>query len=56
VDRQCGSSPQASEFAVADAVESMTWVPLGSSTEVSGTPSGQTVFDRCHVEMFNQGP
>jgi acetyl-CoA acyltransferase len=67
VDRQCGSSQQAAEFAaagvlagrydiaVAGGVESMTRVPLGSSTEVSGTPFGDTVLGRYQVEMFNQG-
>jgi acetyl-CoA acyltransferase len=67
VDRQCGSSQQAAEFAaagviagrydiaVAGGVESMTRVPLGSSTEVSGTPFGHTVLGRYEVEMFNQG-
>jgi acetyl-CoA acyltransferase len=67
VDRQCGSSQQAAEFAaagviagrydiaIAGGVESMTRVPLGSSAEVSGLPFGQTVLDRYQVEMFNQG-
>jgi len=67
VDRQCGSSQQAAEFAaagviagrydiaVAGGVESMTRVPLGSSTEVSGMPFGMTVLNRYQVEMFNQG-
>jgi acetyl-CoA acyltransferase len=67
VDRQCGSSQQAAEFAaagviaghydvaIAGGVESMTRVPLGSSAEVSGLPFGATVLDRYQVEMFNQG-
>jgi acetyl-CoA acyltransferase len=67
VDRQCGSSQQAAEFAaagvivgrydvaIAGGVESMTRVPLGSSAQVSGLPFGQTVLDRYQVEMFNQG-
>jgi acetyl-CoA acyltransferase len=67
VDRQCGSSQQAAEFAaagviagrydiaVAGGVESMTRVPLGSSAEICGLPFGQTVLDRYQVEMFNQG-
>ena len=67
VDRQCGSSQQAAEFAaagviagrydiaIAGGVESMTRVPLGSSTEVSGLPFGRTVLDRYQVQMFNQG-
>ena len=67
IDRQCGSSQQAAEFAaagviagrydiaVAGGVESMTRVPLGSSAQVSGLPFGQAVLDRYQVEMFNQG-
>jgi acetyl-CoA acyltransferase len=67
VDRQCGSSQQAAEFAaagviagrydvaVAGGVESMTRVPLGSSAQVSGAPFGQTVLDRYHVDLFHQG-
>jgi acetyl-CoA acyltransferase len=67
VDRQCGSSQQAAEFAaagviagrydlaIAGGVESMTRVPLGSSTEVAGIPFGATVLQRYQVEMFNQG-
>ena len=67
IDRQCGSSQQAAEFAaagviagrydiaVAGGVESMTRVPLGSSAQVSGMPFGQAVLDRYQVEMFNQG-
>jgi acetyl-CoA acyltransferase len=67
VDRQCGSSQQAAEFAaagviagrydvaIAGGVESMTRVPLGSSAQVSGLPFGQTVLDRYQVEMFHQG-
>ena len=67
IDRQCGSSQQAAEFAaagviagrydlvVAGGVESMTRIPLGSSAEVSGTPFGSTTLDRYGVEMFNQG-
>jgi len=67
VDRQCGSSQQAAEFAaagviagrydiaIAGGVESMTRVPLGSSAEISGKPFGATVLDRYQVEMFNQG-
>jgi acetyl-CoA acyltransferase len=67
VDRQCGSSQQAAEFAaagviagrydiaIAGGVESMTRVPLGSSAGVSGLPFGATVLDRYQVEIFNQG-
>jgi acetyl-CoA acyltransferase len=67
IDRQCGSSQQAAEFAaagviagrydiaIAGGVESMTRVPLGSSAGVSGLPFGQAVLDRYQVEMFNQG-
>ena len=67
VDRQCGSSQQAAEFAaagviaghydvaIAGGVESVTRVPLGSSTEISGTPFGATVLNRYQVGMFNQG-
>jgi acetyl-CoA acyltransferase len=67
VDRQCGSSQQAAEFAaagviaghydiaIAGGVESMTRVPLGSSAGVAGLPFGTTVLDRYQVEMFNQG-
>jgi acetyl-CoA acyltransferase len=67
IDRQCGSSQQAAEFAaagviagrydiaIAGGVESMTRVPLGSSAQVSGLPFGQAVLNRYQVEMFNQG-
>jgi acetyl-CoA acyltransferase len=67
IDRQCGSSQQAAEFAaagviagrydvaIAGGVESMTRVPLGSSAQGCGLPFGQTVLDRYQVEMFNQG-
>jgi acetyl-CoA acyltransferase len=67
IDRQCGSSQQAAEFAaagviagnydiaVAGGVESMTRVPLGSSAEVSGVPFGPAVLHRYDVPMFNQG-
>jgi len=58
VDRQCGSSMQATHFAaqgvlagaydiaVACGVESMTRVPMGSSFEGPGTPFGTGVRDR----------
>ena len=67
VDRQCGSSQQAAEFAaagviagrydiaIAGGVESMTRVPLGSSAATSGMPFGATVLDRYQIEMFHQG-
>ena len=67
IDRQCGSSQQAAEFAaagviagrydiaIAGGVESMSRIPLGSSAGVAGQPFGATVLDRYQVEMFNQG-
>ena len=67
VDRQCGSSQQAAEFAasgviagrydvaIAGGVESMSRVPLGSSAGISGVPFGATVLGRYQVEMFHQG-
>jgi acetyl-CoA acyltransferase len=67
IDRQCGSSQQAAEFAaagviagnydivVAGGVESMSRVPLGSSASNSGEPFGSTVLERYDVPMFNQG-
>ncbi len=67
VDRQCGSSQQAIAFAaagvisgqydiaVAGGVESMTRIPMGSSTPAgTGFPFGPKVFERYGV-VFNQG-
>jgi acetyl-CoA acyltransferase len=67
IDRQCGSSQQAAEFAaagviagryevaIAGGVESMTRVPMGTSAGVTGSAFGMTVLGRYQVEMFDQG-
>jgi acetyl-CoA acyltransferase len=74
VDRQCGSSQQSLAFAaaglvsgqydvvVAGGVESMSRVPLGSSTTVAGLPFGDQLMARYADELaaagtpvFNQG-
>ena len=67
VDRQCGSSQQAVNFAVAGViaghydvvvaggVESMSRVPMGSSTTVGQSPFSQTYRDRYDNVVPNQG-
>ena len=68
VDRQCGSSQQAIHFAaqgviagsydvvIACGVESMTRVPMGTSTKnVPGKPLGPAVMRRYNKELFHQG-
>src|SRR5437764_4279992 len=66
VDRQCGSSQQAAHFAaqgviagaydlvVASGVESMTRVPMGSST-AGQNPFGQQLFARYEGKLVPQG-
>jgi acetyl-CoA C-acetyltransferase len=65
IDRQCGSSQQAIQFAaqavmsgtqdvvIAAGVESMTRVPMGSTVN-GGTPYSQKVLDRFGVDTFSQ--
>ena len=67
VDRQCGSSQQALNFAVASVeaghydivvaggVESMSRVPMGSSTQAGGSPFGKGFLDRYDGVFPNQG-
>ena len=68
VDRQCGSSQQAIHFAaqgviagsydvvIACGVESMTRIPMGSSTKNGpGKPFGPAVLRRYNNVMFHQG-
>ncbi|MDL9938074.1 thiolase family protein [Gordonia sp. ABSL1-1] len=67
VDRQCGSSQQALNFAVASViaghydvvvaggVESMSRVPMGSSTTVGDSPFSQAYRDRYDNVIPNQG-
>lgn len=67
VDRQCGSSQQALNFAVASVeaghydvvvaggVESMSRVPMGSSTSVGDSPFPQPYRDRYDGIVPNQG-
>ncbi len=66
VDRQCGSSQQAIHFAaqgvlsgaydivIAGGVESMTRVPLGSSSQ-GGKPFGPLMVERYHHGLVHQG-
>jgi acetyl-CoA acyltransferase len=66
VDRRCGSGQQAVHFGaglvisgqydymVAGGVESMTRVPMGSSS-TTGAPFSDSVLQRYGVEHFNQG-
>ncbi|WP_409047568.1 acetyl-CoA C-acyltransferase [Microbacterium sp. HA-8] len=66
VDRQCGSSQQAAHFAaqgvisraydivIAGGVESMSRVPLGSST-AEGSPMSPTLRERYPEGLVNQG-
>ncbi|MDQ4112703.1 MAG: acetyl-CoA C-acyltransferase [Actinomycetota bacterium] len=67
VDRQCGSSQQAVSFAaasvlaghydvvVAGGVESMSRIPIGSSTAAGDTPLGELYAERFGPEFPNQG-
>lgn len=67
VDRQCGSSQQAVSFAaagviaghydivVAGGVESMSRIPIGSSTAAGNSPLGSLYTERFGSEFPNQG-
>jgi len=67
VDRQCGSSQQAIHFAaqgvlsgaydivIAGGVESMTRVPLGSSSQGPGVPFGSKMLRRYNNGLVHQG-
>lgn len=68
IDRQCGSSQQAADFAafsimagvndvvIAAGVESMTRVPMGASAAAGpGFPYGPSVLARYDNHVFNQG-
>ncbi len=67
VDRQCGSSQQAVSFAaagvvaghydivVAGGVESMSRIPIGSSTAAGDTPLGRLYTERFGPDFPNQG-
>lgn len=67
IDRQCGSSQQALNFAVAGVeaghyevvvaggVESMSRVPMGSSVQVAGMPFSKSFLDRYDGAVPNQG-
>jgi acetyl-CoA acyltransferase len=67
VDRQCGSSQQAIHFAaqgvisgaydvvIAGGVESMTRVPMGSSSQGPGIPFGGQMLRRYNNELVHQG-
>lgn len=67
VDRQCGSSQQAIHFAaqgvisgaydvaIAGGVESMTRVPMGSSSQGPGIPFGSQMLRRYNNELVHQG-
>jgi acetyl-CoA acyltransferase len=67
IDRQCGSSQQAVQFAaqgimaggydlvVAGGVEHMTRVPMGSTMSGPGVPFGPTMHDRYHGRLVPQG-
>jgi acetyl-CoA acyltransferase len=67
IDRQCGSSQQAVQFAaqgimaggyqlvVAGGVEHMTRVPMGSTMEGPGAPFGPTMHDRYQGRLVPQG-
>jgi len=67
IDRQCGSSQQALNFAVASVeaghydvvvaggVESMSRVPMGSSVQVAGKPYSKSFLDRYDGVAPNQG-
>jgi acetyl-CoA acyltransferase len=67
VDRQCGSSQQAIHFAaqgvlsgaydvvIAGGVESMTRVPMGSSSQGPGMPFGSQMLQRYDNKLVHQG-
>ncbi len=67
IDRQCGSSQQSLNFAVASVeaghydvvvaggVESMSRVPMGSSVQVAGKPFSEAFLDRYDGAVPNQG-
>ncbi|HLZ58382.1 MAG TPA: thiolase family protein [Ktedonosporobacter sp.] len=67
VDRQCGSSQQAVHFAaqgvmsgaydivIAGGVESMTRVPMGSSSQGPGAPFGSLMVKRYDNKLVHQG-
>jgi acetyl-CoA acyltransferase len=67
IDRQCGSSQQAVQFAaqgimaggydlvVAGGVENMTRVPMGSTMSGPGVPFGPTMHDRYQGRLVPQG-
>src|SRR5512132_138054 len=67
IDRQCGSSQQAVQFAaqgimaggyrlvVAGGVEHMTRVPMGSTMSAPGVPFGPTLHDRYQGRLVPQG-
>src|SRR5713226_6586753 len=67
VDRQCGSSQQAIHFAaqgvisgaydvaIAGGVESMSRVPMGSTTQGPGVPFGPLMLERYHHGLVHQG-
>jgi acetyl-CoA acyltransferase len=67
VDRQCGSSQQAIHFAaqgvlsgaydvvIAGGVESMTRVPMGSSSQGPGMPIGSQMIQRYDNKLVHQG-
>lgn len=67
VDRQCGSSQQAIHFAaqgvlsgaydvvIAGGVESMTRVPMGSSSQGPGKPFGSQMLQRYDNKLVHQG-
>jgi acetyl-CoA acyltransferase len=67
IDRQCGSSQQAVQFAaqgimagsyqlvVAGGVEHMTRVPMGSTMEGPGVPFGPAMHDRYQGRLVPQG-
>lgn len=67
VDRQCGSSQQAIHFAaqgvmsgaydvvIAAGVESMTRVPMGSTSQGPGVPFGPRMIERYDNKLVHQG-
>jgi acetyl-CoA acetyltransferase family protein len=67
VDRQCGSSQQAMHFAaqgvlagaydivIAGGVESMTRVPMGSTSQGPGAPFGPLMVERYNHGLVHQG-
>ncbi len=67
VDRQCGSSQQAIHFAaqgvisgaydiaIAAGVESMTRVPMGSSSQIAGAPFSPRMLERYDNKLVHQG-